>query len=208
MLYAMRNGRAPTATAPADGCIRAGPKSGSRPCSVDLDLEALVLSASNIGELDPFGATGGPGVEVDREVEPGRDPLPEPFGQLDALVHRRVAERDERHDVDGPDARVLAGLLIHVDLVDGDLEHALEGFGDGVGVAGEGEDAAVVARIARPIEEVGTRHRSRRVGQSFDDVEAPPFGHVRDGFDEERHGSIVTRRRVASWVGGASSGDR
>ena len=28
----MRNGRAPTATAPAEGCIRAGPKSGSRPC--------------------------------------------------------------------------------------------------------------------------------------------------------------------------------
>ena len=36
MFQAMRNGRAPTATAPADGCIRAGPKSGSRPSLADL----------------------------------------------------------------------------------------------------------------------------------------------------------------------------
>ena len=35
MFQAMRNGRAPTATAPNRGCIRAGPKSGWRPfCSI------------------------------------------------------------------------------------------------------------------------------------------------------------------------------
>ena len=56
MFQAMRNGRAPTATAPAAGASASGPKSGSRPCWVDLDLEALVLAAPDVGELHPVGA--------------------------------------------------------------------------------------------------------------------------------------------------------
>ena len=68
MFQAMRNGRAPTAIAPARGCIRAGPKSGWRPLLGDLDLEALVLAAPHVGELHPVGAGRRLRVQVDGQV--------------------------------------------------------------------------------------------------------------------------------------------
>ena len=40
----------------------------------DLGLEALVLAAPDVGQLDPVGPPGGPGVEVDGQVEPLGDP--------------------------------------------------------------------------------------------------------------------------------------
>ena len=43
------------------------------------------------------------------------------------VIHRRRAERHERDDVDGPDARVLARVAVHVDLVDRDLDQPLRG---------------------------------------------------------------------------------
>ena len=55
MFQAMRNGRAPTAIAPARGCIRAGPKSGSRPFVRDLVAEPLVPAPPDVGEADPVG---------------------------------------------------------------------------------------------------------------------------------------------------------
>ena len=60
---------------------------------VDLRLEALVLAPPNVGELDPLAAGRRLRVEEDRQVEALGDPLPERAGQLDRVVHRRVAER-------------------------------------------------------------------------------------------------------------------
>ena len=131
MFQAMRNGRAPTQVAPPRGWVRAGPKSGSRPRVAISVAEALVLAAAHVGQLDPVGPGRGRRVQVDGEVEAGRDPAPEVAGEVDALVERRVAQRHERDDVDGADPRVLAGLLLHVDLAEGHRHEPLQRVGDG-----------------------------------------------------------------------------
>ena len=48
--------------------------------------------------------------------------------------------------------------VLHVDLVDGGGDEAIERVGHGRGLTGEREDTAVVARVARPVEEVHPRH--------------------------------------------------
>ena len=96
----------------------------------DLVLEALVLAAPDVGQLHPLGPRRRVRVEEDRELEAGRDPLAEVPRQLDAVVHRGRAERHERDDIDGADPRVLAGVGVHVDLVDRDLDQPLEGGRD------------------------------------------------------------------------------
>ena len=64
---------------------------------------------------------------------------------------------------------------------------SIEGVGHGVRLAGEREDAPVVARVARPVEEVHARPGLDGVGQSLDDVEPATLAHVGDGFDEAGH---------------------
>jgi hypothetical protein len=164
---------------------------------VDLGLQPLVLAAPDVGELDPLAPPRRLGVEVDRQVEPLRDPLAERPGQLDRLVHRRVAERNPGDDVDRADPGVLAGMLLHVDLVDRRPDEPLERVADAARRPGDREDGAVVAGVTRPVEEmdaVDTRDRRR---QQLDDFEAAALGDVRDGLDEALveaavgHGAIV-----------------
>ena len=93
----------------------------------DLAAQALVLPAADVGQLLALGPGRGARIQVDRDLEPGRDPLAERARQVDAGIDRRVAERDERDDVDRADAWVLALVGVHVDLVDGDLDEVLEG---------------------------------------------------------------------------------
>ena len=193
MFQAMRNGRAPTQVAPPRGCMRAGPKSGSRPRVAISDLQALVLAATQVGQLDPVRPRGGRGVQVDREVEAGGDAAAEVAGEADALLQRRLAERHERDDVDGADPGMLPGLLLHVDLAEGDRDQPLQRVGHWPGLPRQGEDAAVVGRIARPVEEVRAGHRLQRRGQPVDHLEPAALGHVGHGFDE-RHGAIVAHR--------------
>ena len=51
------------------------------PVLADLRLEALVLAAADVGELDPFRSERRVGVEEDRQVEARGDPLPEAAGE-------------------------------------------------------------------------------------------------------------------------------
>ena len=153
---------------------------------VDLGLEALVLAAPDVGQLLPVGAPRGPGVEVHRQLEAGRDALPEGVRQGDAVVHRRRPERDERDDVDRTDAWVLAVVGVHVDVVDGGRDEPLEGLAHGRMLAGDGEHRAVVAGVARAVEQPRAVDRRDGVGHPVDHVEPPPLGDVRDRLDQHR----------------------
>ena len=174
----MRNGRAPTATAPADGCSRAGPKSGSRPRWPISARRPSYWPRRTSASFSRSGRSGRPGVQVDGQLEPLRDPLPERPGQVDAGVDRGVAERDERDDIDRPDARVLALVDVHVDVVDGGLDEPLEGVRDRPVLAGHREHGAVVAGVARPVEQGHAADRADRLGHPVDDIEAAAFGDV------------------------------
>ena len=123
----------------------------------DLRLEALVLAPADIGQLDPVGSHGGPGVEVDRQREPCGDPRPELAGQLDAGVQRGVAERDERDHVHGPDPRVLAGVDLHVDVLDRLGDQPLQADADRLVLARDGEHGPVVAGVRGAVQEVDAR---------------------------------------------------
>src|SRR4029078_1917639 len=52
----------------------------------DLGLQALVLPATDVGELHPIGPPRRPGVQVDRQVEALGDTGAEAAGELDGLV--------------------------------------------------------------------------------------------------------------------------
>jgi hypothetical protein len=150
----------------------------------DLDLQPLVLAAPDIGQLDPIGAASSLGIEVDREVEALGDPARKRPSQLDRLVHRRVAEGDEGNDVDRPDPGMLTRVLVHVDLADRARDQAFQRLGDGAGRPSKREHRAIVARIARPIEEMNAIDRADRRRQPIDDVETATLGYVRNRFDE------------------------
>jgi hypothetical protein len=98
----------------------------------DLVLEALVLTAAELGELDPFGPGRGLGVEEHRQVEALGDAPPERASERDGLLHGRAGERHERDDIRGPDPWMLAVVLLHVDFVDRYGHRPLECLGDGV----------------------------------------------------------------------------
>ena len=72
---------------------------------------------------------------------------PTRLGERDALGHRHALDRDERHDVDGAEARVLTLMLPQIDRPGRDLEQREDRRLDAGGVAGEREDRAVVRGV-------------------------------------------------------------
>jgi MFS family permease len=85
-------------------------------------------------------------------------------------------------------------LRLHVDLVDGRADGSLEGSRDSIGLAGKGQDASVMTRIARSIEEEDGGCSGDGRGESIDDFGPAALAEIRDGFDESGHAGIVTRR--------------
>ena len=150
----------------------------------DLLLEPLVLTAPNVGQALAVGASSGASVEVDGQVEARRDPLPEASGEVDHLVHGRRPERDEGDDVDRADARMLTLVGVHVDLVDRRCKEPLERLADRGVLAGHREDRAVVAGVARAVEEGDLGDGRDRIGKPVDDVDPAALGDVRDRLDE------------------------
>ena len=81
---------------------------------------------------------------------------------------------------------MLPGLLLHVDLAQGNGDQPLQRIADRAVLAGQREDAPVVGRVAGPVEEVCAGHRFQRRGQPVDNLEPAALGDVRDGFDERQ----------------------
>ena len=90
---------------------------------------------------------------------------------------------------------MLTLMGIHIDVVDGRADEAIERVADGLVLTGQREHGAVVAGVAGAIEQEDAGHARDRVGQSIDDVETPPLGDVRDRFDE--HDLMLAGRRRA-----------
>ena len=81
----------------------------------DVVANALELAATHVGEILAVGARGGALVEEDGDAELAPDALAELARERDAVLHRRALERDERDDVGGAHARVLARVRVEVD---------------------------------------------------------------------------------------------
>ena len=152
-----------------------GPEVRLAPALADLAAQALVLAAPHVGQLLAVRPQRCPGVQVDGQLEPLRDPFPERAGKVDAGIHRGIAERDERDHIDRTDPGVLALVDVHVDLVHGGLDESLQGVTDRPVFAGHGEDGPVVAGIARPVEQRHAADRADRLGHPVDDIEPATF---------------------------------
>ena len=152
----------------------------------DLRLEPLVLAAAHVRELHAVRTRGGLGVQVDGDPVAAGDPGRELAGQLHARVHGRVAERHERDDVDGADPRVLAGVRVHVDVLDRLRHEPFQAGGDRAVLARDREHRAVVAGVRGAVEEEHVRRRGQGVGEALDDVEAATLGDVGHGLDEHQ----------------------
>ena len=154
-LKAISGLRAPTATAPPRGWSRSGPKSGSRSgFGADLRLQALVLAAAHVRQAAALRAQGRLTVQVDRDARRACAICsPKRRARSTHSSMRVRAQRHERDDVHGADARVGAGVLLHVDQLDGAADRRGGGAHDRLGGAGEGHHAAVVGLVARVVEQ-------------------------------------------------------
>ena len=74
-----------------------------------LRREPFELAAADVFEVLPRGLAGGFLVEIDRHARSARRPsAPTSLRQRHAVGHRHALDRDERHDVDRAEPRMLA----------------------------------------------------------------------------------------------------
>ena len=86
-------------------------------------------------------------------------PAAQAAGHLHALLHGHVADRHKRHHIGRAQARVLAGVLVEVDVLGGGGNSLVSGFFHGIRRAHIGENGAVVIHIGVPVEHGYARHR-------------------------------------------------
>ena len=150
--------------------------------------ETLVLRLADVREADALRTRGGARVEVDGDLVPLGDLAPEGVRQSDAFFHRHAGQRHERHDIHRAEARVLALVRAHVDLEVRGGDQRVRGGCNGVGVAGEREDRAVVIDVAGLIEEPDARNVADGFRESVDHVAAAALADVGHAFHQPRHG--------------------
>ena len=127
-------------------------------------------------------------VQVDGQLEAIGDAFGELGGADDALVHGRVAEGHEGHDVDGADARVSPCVLRHVDTLECDLHGRLHGAHHAPGIAGHGVDRATVVGVSRAVEEPRTPVGLDGLGDGIERGLVAAFAEVGHALDEALHG--------------------
>lgn len=101
--------------------------------------------------------------------------------QTDGIGHGRIVQRDERQHVQRADAGMHPGVRAQVDAFQRDGGQSDGGFTQLLVTAGQREDAAVVNRVARAVQQA----RAGRFGggdAGVDDGEIAAFADVRDGF--------------------------
>ena len=150
----------------------------------DVSARQLELAAADISEVLAIRAGGSFFVEKDGDAQFGADFGAELAGEGDAVVHCGPFERNEGADVGGADAGVFALVGGEVDQVAG-LGDAVEGgLHRAVGGRHEGDDGAVMAGIARRIEDDHALDARDGGDDGGDDLGATPLGEVRNAFDE------------------------
>ena len=129
-------------------------------------------------------------VQEHRDVEAPRDFRADLPSQLNALHHRHAFNRDERHDVDRAEARVLAAMRPQIDVGDGARDQREDGVSDALGVARQRENRAVVRRIGRMVEQAHAGDAADGDRHLVDDLGPAALAHIRNALDYG-HASIV-----------------
>ena len=145
--------------------------------------QTFELPATDILEIPAAGARGRFLVEVDGHTRARRDLLAHLAGQRDAVGHRHPFDRNERDDVNGAHARVLARCARR-STARGAGDEQRHGRAQALSVAGKGQDAAVVGGVRLDVEHPKSGHAAERVDNRRDDVGADAFADVGHTFDD------------------------
>ena len=152
----------------------------------DLCADAFELAAANIFETLALGDSGGGFVQVYGNLVALPDLLADMVGHGDAVFNGDAVDRDEGNDVGRAHARMRARVDVEVDEFGG-LAHAADGgFLNGLALADQSDDAAVVIGVHFAIEQVDAGHfHGVDDGVNFGFVAA--FREIRNTFDERGH---------------------
>ena len=96
----------------------------------------------------------------------------------------------ERDDVDSAHPRMFARMRSQIDQADRGVEQREHGGFERTGIAGHGDDRAVMGRIGGEIQQARTGHTSNGRRDCGNDFGAASLADVRDAFDD-RHGTMV-----------------
>src|SRR2546427_13279044 len=107
--------------------------------------------------------------------------------EVDAVVQRDAADRDERDHVGRADAGMLASVGGKVDSVEGLFSRPKCGFADGFGRSDEGQDAAVVIGVALAVQHDDAGDSLNGVDQRVNGLGLPAFAEVGDALDKTIH---------------------
>src|SRR5205085_4828451 len=90
--------------------------------------EVLEAAGANGGQVATMFRRRRGFIEIDRDVKTLGDLARSRVRDLDALLHRRVLERNERHDVDRADTRMRAVMNAQIDARNRDVEQPQRRF--------------------------------------------------------------------------------
>jgi hypothetical protein len=103
---------------------------------------------------------------------------------LRCFFHRNIGDGDERADVGGTHAGVLALVLAHVYHLRCFFDGQISRLNHGLRCAHEGDDRAVGGLAGVNVQEADALHAFDFVGDELDDAHVPAFGEIGDAFDE------------------------
>ena len=187
--------------APAVGCGRGGTEVGLPSVGRQLGCKPFELAAADVFEILSRGIVRGLLVEEHRDVEPCGHLGGDVARQRDAIGHRHVLDRDEGHDVDGADARVLARMRPEVDRGNsGVVERENRGLHRGL-VADERDHRPVVRAVGRMVEHAHAGRGADGGDDPLDDLGPAAFADVGDRLDD-RHGSLYHAAGPRMWCAG------
>ena len=182
--------RAPTTDAPAAAC-GVGRAEVRRPAGGGhLGRQPFELAAADVFEVLARGVRRGLLVEKDRDLKAFGDRGADVLRERHAFGHRDTLDRNERHDIDGAETRMLAPVLPQVDGVERDGKERQRRRLDRRRVAGQREDGAVVGGVGRMVEQANARRLPDGLREALDDVGAAALADVGDRFDDRHAPSL------------------
>ena len=150
--------------------------------------QAFELPATNVFKIYAIGAGGRGFVEKYRDAVAFPDFVADSPGERDAIVERHSFDGNEGHHVGGSHARVSALMRSEIDERGSFGDTAQRRFGNGIGIAGEGHDAAVVVAVHFAVEDIHAGHAAHGGddGVHFRGIAA--FGKIGNALDQSGHG--------------------
>lgn len=179
------------------GCSRSGME--SRPAHIGVPRriqpgggsELLIPALPDNFKPTAFRAKSSGFIEIYGKTQLGPQPMPQTVRPDRAVLQRRISKRNQRNDINRPDAGVNPPMPVQVDSFDRGRSRAEGRFADRVGLPNERENAAMMIGIALPTEEPRAGGSTNRVSNRVDDCSVTPFREVRDAFDDLTGQSIV-----------------